>query len=135
MTELTTIGTTNYFDYIADRERMARERLQTHRARVEYFEELDALSETPLKPIAEVTLMDISENTRKLAMSYVAIVNQYDSPTGYFNSGYTPEEQERRRTLAHNKLIAALQSDGINVSDRASTTELAKKIWTWLRED
>ena len=81
---------------------------------------------------SEVTQEMLSPETIELANEYTNFVNAYEH--NYENSGYSPHEMEMLRTLKHNELLAALQTDGVNVSDRAATTELARKIQTWMRE-
>jgi len=90
-------------------------------------------NQTPRAP-EEVKPVELSPETLALAHAYMAVVEQYDNPTSYREAGYTPVQMELRRTLAHDKLIAALQRERVVVSDRAATTELARRIETWLRE-
>lgn len=81
-----------------------------------------------LIPPNEVTKAMLSPETIELAHAYVDFVNAYEHHYG--DSGYTPREMEMIRTLKHNELLAALQADGIDVKDRAATTDLAR----WIRE-
>lgn len=89
----------------------------------------------PLTQPREVIVMSLSANTIKAALKYVGIVNRYEDPDRYFNSGLTPREQELIRTKAHNDLISLLAQEGVDVSDRAATTELAQRVDTWIREE
>jgi hypothetical protein len=85
-------------------------------------------------PPQEVSIMCLSPETIRLAYRYMAIVDRYETPGGYAESGYTPYEQELIRTKAHNELIRALSADGVDVRQRISTTELAGRIVSWLRD-
>lgn len=85
-----------------------------------------------LKPIHEVTPMSLSADAVKLARRYMKIVNRYENE--FDSSGYTPHEMELVRTRAHNALIEQLRAEGVDVSDRAATTDLARLVDQWLRE-
>lgn len=87
---------------------------------------------TPLKPIQQVTPMSLSAQAIKLAHKYMGIVEKYDND--YTDAGYTPREMELIRTKAHNALIEQLRAEGIDTSDRAATTELARLAEQWLRD-
>lgn len=83
-------------------------------------------------PIAEVQPMSLSAAAIRLAHRYMNIVNKYENE--FDSCGYTPRELELVRTRAHNELIEQLRAEGVDVSDRLSTTVLAEKIVAWLRD-
>lgn len=83
----------------------------------------------------EVNIMELSDETRRLASYYAAIVESYDDPQKFREAGYTPREWELRRKRAHDLYLAALKADGVDVSDRAATTSLAQRVRRWLRTE
>lgn len=87
------------------------------------------------QPLSEVNFMSLSAYAAKLARRYVGIVREYDDPTAYRESGYTPREMELRRTRAHNDFLDQLRAEGICVDDRAATTDFAIECDRWMRED
>lgn len=87
--------------------------------------------QTPIMP-KEVNIMTLSANAIRLAIQYIAIVEQYEDPAAYRESGYTPTEMELRRKRAHDTLLAELKKCHVDISDRASTTELAHRCSVWL---
>lgn len=76
--------------------------------------------------------MSLSAAAIRLAHRYMNIVNKYENE--FDSCGYTPRELELVRTRAHNELIEQLRAEGVDVSDRLSTTVLAEKIVAWLRD-
>lgn len=86
----------------------------------------------PTRSIQEVSAMSLSAQAVKLAHRYMGIVNKYENE--FDSCGYSAHELELVRTKAHNELIAQLRAEGIDVSDRAATTDLARLVDQWLRD-
>jgi hypothetical protein len=95
---------------------------------------------TILKPMIESgsvnqVFMSLSALAVKLALAYLERVNDQEFPAVGTQKGFTVQELDARRRLAHNRLIEQLKKEGIDVSDRAAVTEFAKLLDKWLRED
>lgn len=82
--------------------------------------------------IMKVNLMDLTAKVVRLAHIYMAIIDAQE--TGHFDDGYTPRELDLKRTRVHNQFIVALRECNIDVSQRASTTDLAQRIVRWMPE-
>jgi|GEM_PF-6232499 hypothetical protein len=95
---------------------------------------LSVFPPTPLIPIEEV-FMSLSALVAKLARQYIERVNDQEFPAAGVEKGFSVQELDARRRLAHNKLMEQLAAEGFDVSDRAAVTEFAKKFDRWMRED
>lgn len=118
---------------IAEREQVKRAE-HAARHKTEWIEELDEI-EKPAIALSEVDPMSISVELKQKLTRYAAIVEQYESPSGYTDSGFTPREQELRRRRAHEELLAEMQRAGLDISVRAATTAWAMDVAKWIRED
>lgn len=78
--------------------------------------------------------MALSMRARELITVYMVAVEHEEHPAQYRDLGYTPRELGLIRRKAHENLMRQLRKEGIDCSDRAAITEMARRAEQWLRE-
>ncbi len=87
-------------------------------------------TETKSYPVVKgVDLMALSQRTQELARIYAAKVEALES--GEYMDPVSAKQADLSRTFAHDKYIASLKADGVDVSDRSATTGLALTVARW----
>jgi hypothetical protein len=85
--------------------------------------------------VTENDFMDFSPELVQLLREYIERVEQEENPREAMERlGFTARELGLRRTKAHNALMRELARAGIDISDRAAITELARRFDKWMRE-
>lgn len=86
------------------------------------------------KTMMREDVMSLSMRARELMAIYMVAVEHEEHPAEYRDLGYTPRELGLIRRRAHEKLMQQLRKEGIDCSDRAAITEMARRAEQWFRE-
>lgn len=86
------------------------------------------------KAMVREDVMSLSMRARELMAIYMVAVEHEEHPAEYRDLGYTPHELGLIRRKAHEKLMQQLRKEGIDCSDRAAITEMARRAEQWFRE-
>ena len=98
------------------------------------IESINTSVERDPKTITGDAFMSFSSRARQLFAAYIQTIHDEENPHTGMEKGFTARELGLRRTKAHNALMEQLRREGVDCSDRAAITEMARRYDEWIRE-